>query len=139
MLTKKHGCKRMCICCKTISPKSDLLKFVCDKNGQIVFDVEQICEGRGAFLCKNRQCIHNTFSQRKGFERAFKQKIVGNAELVCESVLKSLATKQRSSISVEKKGVVALLNRRINSKSDAEIKKVFRLKKHLRAVSTLLT
>lgn len=47
---------RKCVACLERKPKRELVRIVCDPNGVIV-DPTGKAEGRGAYLCRNAQCI----------------------------------------------------------------------------------
>ena len=49
--------------------KSELFRFTV-KEGAVVFDRTKALPGRGAYLCKNKECIAG--GCKKGFSRVFK-------------------------------------------------------------------
>jgi len=71
-----HTPMRMCIACREMKPKSELIKFV--KNEESVeLDKNQKKFGRGAYICKNTQCIENA-KKRKALGRHFKTTVEDN-------------------------------------------------------------
>lgn len=48
---------RKCVVCKEHSDKSELLRIVKDKNGNIVIDNEKKVQGRGIYVHKCAKCI----------------------------------------------------------------------------------
>lgn len=65
--------ERMCIACKNMFPKRELLRIV--KNGEdISLDFTGKANGRGAYICDNPDCIKKCVKQ-KLLNRAFSQEI----------------------------------------------------------------
>jgi predicted RNA-binding protein YlxR (DUF448 family) len=58
---------RMCVVCREMKPKKDLIRVV-NSTGEIVLDETGKASGRGAYVCKS-DCIEN-LQKRKSFERA---------------------------------------------------------------------
>nr|WP_072514303.1 YlxR family protein [Ndongobacter massiliensis] len=48
---------RKCIACQARKPKRELVRIVCDPQAGIVIDPTGKAEGRGAYLCRDAQCI----------------------------------------------------------------------------------
>ena len=51
-----HIPERMCIVCRKMYPKHELIKFVLEENA-VIIDGNQKKFGRGAYICKNEECI----------------------------------------------------------------------------------
>ncbi len=66
--------ERMCVVCRKMQPKQSLLRVVKAKDGQISFDETGKMSGRGAYICKSRECFDKLF-KTKGFERSFKSSV----------------------------------------------------------------
>lgn len=65
-----HIPKRMCIACRQMKPKKELIRIV--KNGnETVLDIYQKLEGRGAYICKNEECI-DVAKKRRALSKHFK-------------------------------------------------------------------
>ena len=65
-----HIPKRMCIACRQMKPKKELIKIV--KNGdEIALDIHQKLSGRGAYICRNEECI-STAKKRRALSKHFK-------------------------------------------------------------------
>lgn len=62
---------RMCVACREMKDKSNLIKVIKNKNNVIEIDAKQNKEGRGAYLCKSIDC-YNSCVKKKSFNRAFK-------------------------------------------------------------------
>ena len=68
----KHIPQRMCVACRKMYPQNELIRLVRDnKTGEIKFDCDKKLFGRGAYLCKNIDCIRNA-EKKRGIERHFK-------------------------------------------------------------------
>lgn len=48
---------RMCIACRAGKDKDELIRLVRMSDGQIVPDRSGKAQGRGAYVCKNKECI----------------------------------------------------------------------------------
>ena len=69
----KHIPERMCIGCRTMHPKSELIKTV-SKDGIIEVDVTGKKPGRGAYICKNIECFEAS-RKKKALSRHFKTQV----------------------------------------------------------------
>ena len=65
-----HTPLRMCVACRQMKPKGDLIKIIKKDDGAEV-DVMQKKFGRGAYVCKSEECIENA-KKRRAFSRHFK-------------------------------------------------------------------
>lgn len=61
----------MCIVCREHSDKKELLRIVKNKDGQIFVDKTGKANGRGAYICKSKECL-NKLKKSRGLNRAFK-------------------------------------------------------------------
>lgn len=61
---------RMCVGCREMKPKRDLLRVVKSPEGAVSIDVTGRKPGRGAYVCKSAQCLEKAIRQRQ-LERAF--------------------------------------------------------------------
>ena len=69
---------RMCIACRQMQDKKELIRIVKDKEGNIFIDESGKKNGRGAYICKNEECLKKLI-KNKSLNRAFKCEI--NAEI----------------------------------------------------------
>ncbi len=54
----KHIPFRMCVACRQMHPKNELIRIVKDKQDEeLIFDEKQNFQSRGIYLCKNEKCI----------------------------------------------------------------------------------
>jgi predicted RNA-binding protein YlxR (DUF448 family) len=65
---------RMCIGCREMIPKKELIRVVKSPEGSIDIDLKGKAPGRGAYLCRSRACIDKA-AKSKLLEKAFEQKI----------------------------------------------------------------
>ncbi len=65
---------RQCIGCGESRPKKEMMRVVRTPEDTFVLDVTGKKNGRGAYLCKNGQCLSNAV-RNKGLERSFKMSI----------------------------------------------------------------
>ena len=63
--------QRMCIGCREMKEKYELIRIVKNKEGNISFDTTGKLPGRGAYVCKTRECLEKAV-KNKGFERSVK-------------------------------------------------------------------
>lgn len=72
-MTKKIP-MRQCIGCGEMKSKKELLRILKTAEGEITPDVTGRKNGRGAYLCFSKQCLHDAI-KKKGLERSFQMKI----------------------------------------------------------------
>ena len=61
---------RMCVGCREMKPKKELLRVVRGPDGVVSIDVTGRKPGRGAYVCKSAECLEKAIRQRQ-LERAF--------------------------------------------------------------------
>ncbi len=61
---------RMCVGCREMQPKKSLIRVVRSPEGEISMDVTGRKPGRGAYVCRNAQCLQKALKQKQ-LERAF--------------------------------------------------------------------
>lgn len=61
----------MCIVCRGQSDKKDLLRIVKNKDGKIFVDETGKANGRGAYVCKDKECFEKLCKQ-KSLNKAFR-------------------------------------------------------------------
>ena len=62
---------RMCIVCREQSDKTQLLRIVKNKDGQIFVDESGKANGRGAYVCAKKDCFEK-LCKTQALNRAFK-------------------------------------------------------------------
>ena len=60
---------RMCIACREMRAKKELMRVVKTPEGILVFDATGKQNGRGAYLCRSSACLERAFKTR-ALERA---------------------------------------------------------------------
>ena len=65
---------RQCIGCNEMREKKEMLRILKTADGEIVLDTTGKLNGRGAYLCKNDECLKKAI-KHKGIERSFKMQI----------------------------------------------------------------
>lgn len=60
---------RMCVGCREMKPKKELIRVVRSPEGEINIDFKGKAPGRGAYLCRDKAC----------FEKAYKNKLLEKA------------------------------------------------------------
>ena len=65
---------RMCVGCREMKEKRSLLRVVKSPEGAISFDRVGKAPGRGAYVCRSKECLDRAVRQRQ-LERALETKI----------------------------------------------------------------
>ncbi|MCD8380677.1 MAG: YlxR family protein [Lachnospiraceae bacterium] len=75
---------RMCVGCGEMKPKKEMMRVVRTPEDTFILDVTGKKNGRGAYLCKNVNCLEKAV-RNKGLERSFQMRI---PEEIMESLTK---------------------------------------------------
>lgn len=62
---------RQCIGCGEMKAKKEMMRVLKTAEGEICLDITGKKNGRGAYLCKQRECLQKA-RRNKGLERSFK-------------------------------------------------------------------
>lgn len=73
MKTKKVP-MRMCLGCSEMKPKKELIRVVKSKEGDISLDLTGRKSGRGAYICKDIECLRKARKARR-LEKSFECRI----------------------------------------------------------------
>ena len=73
MKTKKLP-MRMCLGCNEMKPKRELVRVVKSKEGEISLDLTGRKAGRGAYICRDIECLQKARKARK-LEKSFSCRI----------------------------------------------------------------
>ena len=65
---------RMCVGCREMKEKRALLRIVKNAEGAISFDRVGKAPGRGAYICRSKECLQKAIKQRQ-LERALETQI----------------------------------------------------------------
>ena len=66
--------QRKCIACQDRDNKKELIRIVKNKEGQIFIDLTGKANGRGAYICKDSECLKKAIKS-KALNRAFKMEV----------------------------------------------------------------
>ena len=66
---KKHIPLRMCMACREMKPKTELIRFV-KKENMVVVDISMKEQARGAYVCNSEICVKN-LKKKRCLERFF--------------------------------------------------------------------
>lgn len=65
---------RMCAACRTKKPKKELVRVVRTPEGEVLVDETGRKNGRGAYLCRDKECLKKALKIR-ALERALEHEI----------------------------------------------------------------
>ena len=74
MLKPRKTPLRKCTGCLNMKNKKDLVRVVRNADGTFSLDIPGKAQGRGAYICKNADCLLKAIKQ-KGLERSFKTRV----------------------------------------------------------------
>lgn len=66
--------QRMCVSCRTRKNKKDLLRVVLMPDGQVTVDPTGKKPGRGAYVCKSRECLAQAVKAHR-FDKGLKTQV----------------------------------------------------------------
>lgn len=66
--------QRMCVTCRTRRDKRDLIRVVLMPDGQVTVDQTGKKPGRGAYVCRNRECLSQAVKAHR-IDRGLKTEI----------------------------------------------------------------
>lgn len=73
-MVKKKKPERTCMACNEQKEKQELLRIVKSKEGIIEIDLTGKKSGRGAYICKNLECLEKIIKTKR-LERVFEKEI----------------------------------------------------------------
>ncbi len=65
---------RQCVGCQGMHNKKEMLRILKTPEEEIVLDITGKKNGRGAYICRNRECFERARAS-KGLERSFKRAV----------------------------------------------------------------
>ena len=86
--------QRSCVSCRTVRDKSDLLRVVVTPDGDVAYDPTGKLAGRGAYLCRNEECITAELKKEAKLSKGLKKPLT-------EEEIKELAKSLLESIKEE--------------------------------------
>lgn len=57
--------QRMCLGCMEMKPKRELIRVVKNKEGEVFVDLTGKKNGRGAYICKDIECLEMAFKNKR--------------------------------------------------------------------------
>ena len=81
---------RMCVACREMKPKKELIRVVRTPEGEIVADETGRRNGRGAYLCRAEACFNKAVKTR-ALERALEAQIDDGVFSQLEAQIQALA------------------------------------------------
>ena len=79
---------RRCVGCMEMKPKTELVRIVKNKEGEVSLDLTGKAMGRGAYICKNSVCLEKARKARR-IEREFSMQIPDSIYDQMEAELKT--------------------------------------------------
>lgn len=76
--TVKKQPLRMCLGCQEMKNKKELVRVIRTPENEYVLDMTGKKNGRGAYVCPNKECIRKVVKSR-GLDRAFKCQVPDSA------------------------------------------------------------
>ncbi len=77
---------RMCVACREMKPKKELIRVVRTPEGQVIADLTGRKNGRGAYLCRSEACLNKAVKTR-ALERALEQPLSEEAAAYLRQVI----------------------------------------------------
>ncbi len=74
MLKQRKPPLRMCVGCREMKPKKELIRAVRSPEGVVALDPTGKKPGRGAYVCKSADCLRRALKQRQ-LDRALDAKL----------------------------------------------------------------
>lgn len=85
-MVKKKVPLRQCIGCGEMKPKKELVRIIKTPEGEIIADMTGKQNGRGAYICNDRECLEKAQKSR-AIERALKMPV---PKEIYESLMKGV-------------------------------------------------
>ena len=81
---------RMCVGCRQMKEKKDMIRVLRTQEGEFCIDITGKKNGRGAYVCKNPQCLQMAVKNH-GLERSFKMSIPKETAVLLEQEMERIA------------------------------------------------
>lgn len=76
----------MCVGCRQMVPKKELLRIVRTPEGEIILDTTGKKNGRGAYICANINCLKTAIKQKQ-LQRALESPLNSDMEMELEKAI----------------------------------------------------
>ena len=80
---------RMCVGCRTHTPKKELIRIVRTPDGAVVADAKGKTPGRGAYICRKAECLKKAQKSR-ALERVLEVEITPEAYEILAAAVEEL-------------------------------------------------
>ncbi len=80
---------RMCVGCREMKPKKELIRVVKRPTGEIALDQTGKMPGRGAYVCRNQACLTKAIKQKQ-LDRALEHKLEDDVVAQLRTMLENL-------------------------------------------------
>ena len=81
---------RMCVGCRQMKEKKEMIRVLRTQDGEFCIDTTGKKNGRGAYICKNPQCLQAAVKNH-GLERSFKRRIPKETAGLLEKEMEQIA------------------------------------------------
>ena len=81
---------RMCVGCRQMKEKKEMIRVLRTQDGEFCIDTTGKKNGRGAYICKNPQCLQAAVKNH-GLERSFKTSIPKETAVLLENEMDQIA------------------------------------------------
>ena len=79
---------RKCLSCNEMKDKKNLIRVVKNKDGEVLVDDTGKLNGRGAYICKNTECLNDVIKNNKlskGLKAKVEPEVYENLKSIIES------------------------------------------------------
>lgn len=89
MLKQRKTPLRMCVGCREMKPKKELIRAVRSPEGAVLLDPTGKKPGRGAYVCRSAECLRRALKQRQ-LDRALEAKLDESVTQALEAQMQAL-------------------------------------------------
>ena len=83
--------QRSCVSCRTVRDKNELLRVVVTPDGEVAYDLTGKLAGRGAYLCRNEECITAELKKAAKLSKGLKKPLTEEEiKALAKSLLESI-------------------------------------------------
>ena len=80
---------RMCVGCREMKPKRELIRVVRSPEGEVSMDPVGKKPGRGAYVCRNTECLKRAIKQRQ-LERQLEVQLTAEVSAALQAAMENL-------------------------------------------------
>ncbi len=80
---------RMCVGCREMKPKRELIRVVRSPEGEVSMDPVGKKPGRGAYVCRNVECLKRAIKQRQ-LERQLEVQLTAEVTAALQAAMENL-------------------------------------------------